>query len=106
MGFACCGPFMALSGATNKWRLFPLNLKGVQGDVLWRTWHWKGEGHPPTPPEGVKNSNAPLTRPCERLSSVHPSPPVGARELNLMFTFPSPQRGEGLGVRGRVQSSR
>src|SRR5256885_1923705 len=24
--------------------------KGVPGDVLWRTWHWKAEGHPPTPP--------------------------------------------------------
>src|SRR5207249_9804918 len=20
--------------------------QGVQGDVLWRTWHWKAEGHP------------------------------------------------------------
>ena len=31
-----------------------------------------------------------------------PSPPTGARELNLMFTFPSPQRGEGPGVTGRL----
>src|SRR5439155_25533608 len=35
-----------------------------------------------------------------------PAPPAGAREINLMFTFPSPQRGEGPGATGRVQSTR
>src|SRR2546428_10190792 len=52
-------------------------------------------------PARVKNSNDPLTRPCERFSSVHPSPPAGARELNLMSTSLA-QRGEGVGVRGVV----
>src|SRR2546429_9570816 len=40
----------------------------------------------------------PLTRPRERLSSVHPSPPVGARELSHLFLSPRPHWGEGTGL--------
>jgi hypothetical protein len=41
---------MPPSGGTTKDENLIPPLKGVQGDVLWRTWHWKAEGHPPTPP--------------------------------------------------------
>jgi len=52
----------------------------------------------PCTPEAVKKWIVPLTRPCESLSSSHPSPPVGARELTLIFFFPSPpSRGERQG---------
>ena len=62
--------------------------------------------NPPYQGEAVKKFEDPLTRPCERLSSVHPSPRAGPRELNLMFTFPSPQRGEGPGVGPGVRGAK
>src|SRR5262249_12618055 len=57
-----------------------------------------------------------IVRLCGGLSpklstAAHPPSPlrvpfslIGARELNLMFTFLSPKRGEGSGVRGKLES--
>ncbi len=48
-------------------------------------------------PEGVKKSTCP-----PHPASGHPLPLMGAREFDLRSTSPSPQRGEGPGVRGLV----
>src|SRR5439155_18696234 len=44
------GAFHAPSGGTTKDENLIPPWKAVQGDVLWRTWHWEGEEHAPTPP--------------------------------------------------------
>ena len=59
---------------------------------------------PPVPPEGMKEfrmlSNYPLTRSAVRRTTLSPD---GGEGVESRVTFPSPQQGEGLGVRGNSQ---
>jgi hypothetical protein len=62
--------------------------------------------NPPLHPEGVKELNRALSPGLvNAYQAFTPRPTVGARELSLFFSFPSPPfggegPGEGLGVRG------